>query len=438
MYDRFIQKYSKKNIAIWGLGKEGLSAFAFFRKHLPHKHIILTAASKPDQLILDDYSHFIAEDQFFANDIDTIDVIVKSPGISLYCDNAVLAKEKHVQITSVTNIFYALPLTTKTIAITGTNGKSTVSSLLFHILKTLGHSGELGGNIGTALLDLSGTSEFTITELSSYQTADFRGTIDLAILLNLFPEHIQWHGNHPQYFTDKVNLLRHAKDYILNKTDPRSAHIKLPKSKYFNDLNGIHITENAIYQKTQLLLKAADCKIIGHHNLENISAALKACEYFGISLSLAAEAAKSFKGLDHRLEFLGKTDDHYYVNDSISTTPESAIAALKALADYKTTIILGGEERQQDYSSLVDYMSHNDNIIAITAYETGPRLHEALQKSAPNVPLFKAADLTEAQIIANSQTPKDGLILLSPAAPSYDAFKNFEERGNLFKSNILP
>ena len=436
MYDRFIQRYSKRKIAIWGLGKEGLCAFKFFRKNLPHKYIILTAPSIPEGLVLDEYSEFIKEDEFFKSQIDNIDVIIKSPGISLYCDNALLAKEKNIEITSGTNIFYNLPHETKKIAITGSNGKSTVSSLLYHILKSLGYSVELGGNIGTALLDLTGESEFTITELSSYQTADFRGKADLAVLLNLFPEHIQWHGSHPQYFTDKVNLLRHARDYILNKTDPRSSHIKLPKAKFFNDSKGIHIKNNAIYQKDQKIIRADECKIIGHHNLENISAAFKVCEFYGISLPKAAQAVKSFNGLSHRLEFLGKIGRFYYVNDSISTTPESALAALKALSGYKITIILGGENRGQDFNALIHYISENDNIIVITAYETGTDLHHALSKDAPNVALFSASNLTQAQKIAAEQTDEGGLILLSPAAPSYDAFKNFEERGDLFKSNI--
>lgn len=425
-----------RKLAIWGLGKEGLQSYRTLRAYFPEKHIMMINQDRPDNLPDDDLIRFIREDEL-KDQISHMDVVIKTPGISLYHPLVTVLKQQDVMITSATNLWFAEPRKATTIAITGSNGKSTTCALLRHILSGLGHKTELGGNIGTPLLSLDKGADYYVVELSSYQTADLTHAPDIAVLLNLFPEHIQWHQSHEQYFTDKRNLIRTgARVIILNHTDPLSGNLNPAPPKetlWFNDPAAIHYKGEFIWSGGDILCPLKDIILPGDHNRENICAALTVCGELGFDLKECAALAASFTGLAHRLENLGTFNGITYVNDSISTTPEATIAALKSFEGKDITLLAGGQDRNQSYSDLAQYIKDHPRIKIITAYETGQKICTALNKIDGAARVITAPDLEQSVAKAKKITPDGGIILLSPAAPSYDAFENFEQRGNFFQ-----
>jgi len=415
-----LSELQNKRIAIWGMGMEGRSSLGFLKAHFPDKDLLIINRDWPD-----DVDHFIFEKDI-ENHLDDFDVVIKSPGISYYHEAVGKMIDHGIEVTSATNIWFALEKTGKVIAITGSNGKSTTSDLLHHILTKLGLNAELGGNIGMPLLSLPLDADYYVVELSSYQTCDLKYVPDIAVLLNLFPEHIQWHRNHDQYYYDKCNLIRlGAAVNIVNANEPRLTDTE--NKLCFNSRDGVHFESGVIYSGDMPVGGTEGFPLLGDHNLENLCAALTIAKQLGLVLTECLKASFSYPGLPHRLQIVGPIDGYMYVNDSISTDPEATIAALKALCDKKITLIVGGEDREQDYSELCALID-SQMINVVCAYQTGPRIFEGVNKA----PKYNAESLEEAVCKAKEITPEGGYILLSPASPSYDAFRDFVERGNLF------
>lgn len=416
-----LSELQNKRIAIWGMGREGRTTLAFLKNHFPDKDFIIINRDQAE-----DVENFISEADI-EDHLDDFDVVIKSPGISYYHDMVGKMLDAGKEVTSATNIWFALPRKGKIIAITGSNGKSTTCALLHHIMTGLGLDAELGGNIGTPLLSLAHDADYYVVELSSYQTCDLTGTPDIAVLLNLHPEHLQWHRSHEQYYHDKSNLLRrgapvniiNAEELWLENTENKTC---------FNSRDAIYYEGGMIYNSYMPVGGTAKFPLLGDHNLENLCAALTVCQKLGLVITEALRASYSYPGLRHRLQVVGPLNGHFYVNDSISTDPEATIAALKALQDKQITLIAGGEDRKQNYQELCALIDGCDNVNVICTYTTGPRLYDQL-----NTPRkYRAENLEAAIKKAQSLTPDGGYILLSPASPSYDAFHDFEERGNLF------
>lgn len=409
-----------KRVAIWGMGREGKTTLAFLKEKLPEQDFIIVNRDP-----VKGEEAFIAESDLLDN-LDQFDVIIKSPGISYYHDAVRPMIEAGINVTSATNLWFDLPKSGKVIAITGSNGKSTTSALTHHMLSMLGLNAELGGNIGTPLLSLPLDADYYVVELSSYQTCDLTGTPDIAVLLNLHPEHIQWHRTHEQYYHDKCNLLRRgAAVNIVNARETRLEDIE--NKRYFNNRDGIHFESGIIYDSDMPVGGTAEFPLLGEHNLENLSAALTIAKELGLIITECLKASFSYPGLPHRLQVIGPLDGYTYVNDSISTDPEATIAAIKALDGKLITLIVGGEDREQDYDELCALID-NQMVNVICAYQTGQRIFDGVEKA----PKYQAGDLAEAVDMARVLMADGGYIVLSPAAPSYDAFRDFEERGEVF------
>lgn len=408
-----------KRIAIWGMGREGQTTLAFLKDHLTNAEYIIINRDP-----IENDEKFITENSVQEH-LNDFDIVVKSPGISFYHPLVEMMIAAGITVTSATNIWFALPKSGKVVAITGSNGKSTTSALTHHILSTLDKNVELGGNIGTPLLSLPTDADYYVVELSSYQTCDLTGTPDIAVLLNLHPEHIQWHKTHEQYYHDKCNLIRRGADInIVNANEPRLAETE--NKLGFNDRSLIHFESGIIYQGDMPVGGTEKFPLLGDHNLENLCAALTICKELGLVITDCLKASYTYPGLPHRLQIFGPIDGQMFINDSISTDPEATVAALNALKDKDVTLIVGGEDREQDYADMAQTIE-NTNTTAICAYETGPRIFELLSGDH-----HQATSLEEAIKLAKDITADGGYILLSPASPSYDAFKDFEERGNLF------
>lgn len=391
---------------------------------------------------------FIQIDFFTGNAVleklNCFEVVVKTPGISSYRNEVKEAKNNRVYFTSSTRLWFAEHGNEKTICITGTNGKSTTASLVAHLLSSAGLKATLCGNIGVPLLDLFDVAQppdVWVIELSSYQTSDFEGSPSVGILLNLFPEHLDWHGDIQTYYKDKLQLFSGIKDgkTILNRLDETVANIPFEWHNpiYFNDPDAIHVENGYICNKKIKMLPTKSVKLQGVHNLSNICAALTAVQSIGINLEDCIESIQDFHALPHRLTLLGESNDVKYVDDSISTTPQSAIAAAEVFLDCPVTILLGGQDRGLDWELLAKYLVEKRFYAVVTMPESGPKIQEKIKSFKESMKsdapiLYEASNLNEAVVVAKQITPRGGVVLLSPASPSYGIFKNYEERGDTF------
>lgn len=407
-------------VTVWGAGVEGRAAQVF----LEQRNCIVNVVEDPVT-------------------IPFSGIIVKSPGISIYRHEIKIAKREGAVFTSGTNLFMEAALLMPDerpliIGVTGTKGKSTTSSLIAHLLRFQGNRVALCGNIGVPAIEYANeleNYEAVVVEMSSYQCADLQYPFDISVVLNLYPEHIDWHGSHEQYFKDKLNILANRNPEqiaILNAQDPITAlYAKdTPNAFYFDALNTIHEMGGYFYDGSHKLFPTSVVPLKGAHNLKNVCAALTVVKQAGGDLAACEEALKSFQPLPHRMQEIAVKKGVRYVDDSISTAPETAIAALRAFEPARIILIAGGFDREQDYSVLAEVIAKGGADTVITLPVTGIRLGEAVRKAGGKA--HEAADMIEAVQLASEIARPGTVVLLSPAAPSYGIYKNFEKRGEIF------
>ena len=419
--ENLFKSLKNRKLLIAGFGKEGKSTYKLLRKYFPDK-IIGIADSNSDikKQIPDDNNISFHLGENYLHSIKGYDLVFKSPGISLKdfpCSNS----EK---ITSQTDIFMRF-FGGQTIGVTGTKGKSTTATLIYHILKENGKDVVLLGNIGIPAFEkLSEIKESTIIvfELSAHQLEYVHHSPRVAILLNIFPEHLDHFKSFEAYKIAKLNIAKYQKpEDILIASKTVASHFTKTVSK-------------VLYFEDSMAIAPESVKLKGVHNLNNIKAAILAVEPFGITRENALIAAYGFKSLPHRMEYVGKFGGIHFYNDSISTIPESAIAAVKAIGSIDT-IILGGFDRSLDFSELLNFISAEPlkNIIFIGP--AGKKMYNLLLNRSNNSSnLFLAEGVEDAFEIIKEHTAKEGVCLLSPAAASYDKYHNFEHRGDIFKA----
>ncbi len=425
-----------RRLALWGLGREGWSTLRALRRLWPQMPLTILddAEIEVDELGVD----VVTGRDAVAAALPGFDVVIKSPGVSLYRPEVEEAQRAGVTITSATRIWFAEHPDAQTVCVTGTKGKSTTASLVAQLLGAAGVAAELRGNIGRPLLDpVEEPPDVWVIELSSYQTADLEADPSVAVLLNLYPEHIDWHGDVETYYRDKLNLFVHQKSGIAVVNRDFATRGRFARPVYFNDPEGFHVDDGFVCQGPRRVLSVERIALPGPHNHTNVCAALAAvlCVDPEVDPASLAEAVAAFRGLPRRLMPLGERDGVLYVDDSISTTPQSAIAAIEAFPDRPVTVLLGGYERGLPYGELARYLVSRPVDAVITLPSSGERIADAVRECLGDsqVPvLIEAGDLEEAVAEARRVTPPGGVVLLSPAAPSYVAFRNFEERGEAF------
>jgi UDP-N-acetylmuramoylalanine--D-glutamate ligase len=321
--------------------------------------------------------------------------------------------------------------------VTGTKGKSTVTALIAHVLRKSGKCIALAGNIGTPLLDLVAPSrepDWWVIELSSFQTRDFDGAPTVAVINNLYEEHLDWHGTRERYAADKLAIAKRARHLVVSAqpgliaaTASHSSH------SVFGSAGGWHVAEGVICRATKQVLPLTELPLPGLHNAQNACAALAAIEAAGLDAAALAQHVRTFKALPHRLQALGRRDGIDYVNDSIATTPYATIEALRSLGDRPITVLVGGYDRGLDWSSFVEHVAQYPPQAIVATGANGERIVEALcTVESPGFTLVSASGLDKALECARSLTPAGGTILLSPGAPSFDQFRDYAERGREF------
>jgi UDP-N-acetylmuramoyl-L-alanine---L-glutamate ligase len=405
-----------RRIAIWGAAREGRAALRFLRERNPAMAITVLDDAEGAR---DVDAPLISGRASIAAAIGGFDVVVKSPGISLYDPLVLRARADGARFTSLLNLWFADAPMCRTICVTGTKGKSTTTALIAHILRGVGWNALAAGNIGVPITELSRDGlDAALIEVSSYQAADFDGQCDIAVLTSLHQEHLDWHGNVAAYRRDKLNLLRHARHALIERDAVAAV------AEVF-DLDRLdHATFAACGD-----LRVRNRYLARPHNLSNLAGALAVARLLGIDPHAALRAAEDFPPLPHRQQEIGEVDGVLYVDDSISTTPEAAIAALDVYRDRAVTVILGGHDRGVDYRALIERLRQEPRPGVVLIDASGRRIH-GLLGAGPRVRLTES--MNEAVAQAREMTPHGGVILLSPAAPSYGRYRSFIERGEDF------
>lgn len=438
-----ISQLDGERIALWGWGREGRAAYRAIRSRLPDQ--ALTLFCNADEVVearaIGDAALSTTIEASAAN-LSAFGIVIKSPGISPYRPEALVAAHQGTRFIGGTALWFAERGDERTICVTGTKGKSTTTALLAHLLRAGGHRTALCGNIGVPLLELiDGQAEFWAIELSSYQTRDVATSgvrPQVAVVTNIFPEHLDWHGSEERYVEDKLALLTEARPRIavLNAEDRRLAALSLPDSevRWFGRDDGWHQRGEMLYRGDEPVLDAALLPLPGRHNRGNLSAVLTAAEALGLDGVALAPHAQSFVPLPHRLQSLGTRDGIAYVNDSISTTPHASLAALDVYKDSRAAILVGGHDRGLDWNEFADAMRRRAPAVVVTMGQNGPRIHALLAPIAAHAGfvLSAADDLESAVTQARKFLGGEGVILLSPGAPSYGSYRDFTERGRHF------
>jgi UDP-N-acetylmuramoylalanine--D-glutamate ligase len=438
-----ISQLEGRRVALWGWGRESRAAYQAIRARLPDLPLTLfcTADEGAQARAIGDAS-LATEVEATADRLAAFDVVVKSPGISPYRPEAVAAAARGTHFIGGTTLWFAERPDARTLCVTGTKGKSTTTALLAHLLREAGHRTALAGNIGLPLLELlDAQAEFWAIELSSYQTRDVAPSHvrpELAIVLNIFPEHLDWHGSHARYVEDKLRLLTDAKPRIavLNANDPTLAALSLPESQvhWFGREDGWHMRGHLLHRAGSFVLDTTRLALPGQHNRGNLCAVLAAIEAIGLDAGVLAAHAATFQPLPHRLQTLGTRDGITYVNDSISTTPHASLAALELFNDRRVAILVGGHDRGIDWSGFVDAMRRHPPMAIVTMGQNGPRIFGMLAQAASSqaFSLDAAGDLDQAVQIARARLAGEGVVLLSPGAPSFGAYRDYTQRGRHF------
>jgi UDP-N-acetylmuramoyl-L-alanine---L-glutamate ligase len=433
-------------VAIWGLGREGQAAIRFLRARHPELPLLLLddAADAQAPARLDRVECAFGARQI-ARALGDIDVIVKSPGVSLYRPEIESARGNGVEITSLLNLWFAERVDLTTICVTGTKGKSTTASLVAHMLGKLGRRVALVGNIGVPITAIDATAaDYAVIEVSSYQAADFDGVCDVAVLTSLFPEHLDWHRTLEAYYRDKLNLLRHSRRAIVNREASATvgATRLLPSGvEFFNDEGGVHRRGVGIFDGAEPIGEVRNRYLARAHNTSNLCAALTVAKALGMDPAPALVSTLDFAALPHREQELGVIGEILYVDDSISTAPESTLAALSVYAGHAVTVIVGGHDRGIDYGKLVEALAQGAARSVICLGASGERIYSGLRDAAKGSgaaapAAHRAQSMQDAVARARRLTPAGGVVLLSPAAPSYGYYRDFAERGRDFAYQV--
>lgn len=396
----YLKFLGMENTAILGYGKEGEETEKYLKKNFLELRVE----------ILDEKL-----DKNYLKKQENYDILVKTPGIP---------KEKiKIPYTTATNIFFSeiRARGNQIIGVTGSKGKSTTTSLIYHILKEAGKNVFLLGNIGTPMLsvflqDVKSDAIFVV-ELSSYQLDDIKFSPDIAVVTNLFPEHMDYHRGTKNYYGGKKN--------IINFQQKNNAFVYDPKNKlvvsWLKNYNG-----KAVVFSESADINRIETSLIGEHNKNNIRAAVAVAKLFDVSDDVIKIAVKSFKALPHRLEFVGEFGGIKFYDDAISTTPESTIMAIAALKNV-STIFLGGEDRGYNFSQLEKTIKKYKIRNVVLFPESGNRI------KLKGLNILKTKSMEEAVKFAFKFTEKGSVCLLSCASPSYSLWKNFEEKGEQFQ-----
>lgn len=440
MKQKIIEFLTNKKIAILGFGTEGKSTYNFIKNNLKNYDVTILDQNEINN-INDSQIKIITGENYLKN-LEQYDIILKTPGINI----------KTIDTTKIENKIYSqlelLLMFNKqnVIGITGTKGKSTTTTLIYNVLKEQLDNVLIAGNIGIPILDQieeGNDKTIYVTEMSSHQLEYITTSPHIGIILNLYQDHLDHAGSVKHYHECKLNMFKYQNkdDIAIYCSDNETLNEKVKNGNYeaqkyeiqleYNQ-NTVSLKDNKVYFNNELLYIDDSKRLLpGMHNLENIMVTILIAKLFNLDLEKAKKTIDSFKGLENRLEYCGTYNNIKYYCDTIATIPEATISGIEALKDIDT-LIIGGMDRGIDYTKFIEYLNtcNISNIICMptTGYKIAPQLKHNN--------ILKAETLDEAVELAKKYTKPNKICLLSPAASSYEYFKNYIEKGNKFKELI--
>jgi len=443
-------------IAVLGFGMEGKDTVKYL---LDQGFSDLTVFDRKPENLLDvkeinlSKAKFITGTDYLKNGLCEYKTIFRSPGVYRYTPEIIKAEESGSEIKSNIKLFFEV-FKGFTVGITGTKGKGTTSTLIYEIMKKSGKKVFLVGNIGSpplTILDSTDKKSIVVLELSSFQLIDLKSSPNIAVVLNITADHLDWHKNRQEYLEAKRNIVLHQKkeDFKVVNFDYESSRsfINLSPSinYYFSSkkkITGVYVKDGYIYsnmggkilkigQTDRLLLR-------GHHNWENVCAAICASQLAGGDVNSIRKTVYSFKGLEHRLELVRNLKGIKYYNDSFSTNPQTTMAAVDSFTE-PITLILGGYDKGLKFEEMIKHLcvkNNLPNIILIGNVEN--MLYAMLIRYGFRGGIYRMAKSDMVKIVkqSNKITKVGGVVLLSPACASFDMFKDYKDRGNQFKDAV--
>ncbi|MGA9573168.1 MAG: UDP-N-acetylmuramoyl-L-alanine--D-glutamate ligase [Lysobacterales bacterium] len=438
-------------VGIIGAGREGQAVWRQVRRRFPGKPLSLfseSPISEAFQKQLDPALDAFHSGPLDVNTLKDFDLLVRSAGVSIYRDELIELRTLGVPFTTASNLWFAENPKARTICISGTLGKSTTAKLTAHLLKQAGLRTCLAGNIGRPMLDCENEAvDWWVIELSSYQIADLEAKPDIALLLNFSEEHLDWHRGIENYRADKLRLAQLASNgrVIANFSDEvlKQGLKNDPGITWFNMIGHWQAGKDFVYRQMRQsdppgLVHSQVCgpaSLPGAHNMQNLAAALTVVQVLDLQIPRLHEALFSFSGLPHRLQFVGEKSGVIYINDSISTTPVSVMAALQTFNNDGVVLLLGGMDRGLDWSDFARRMLEQAPYAIVALPDNGPGIIGKLKAAGvrPEGGFHTVTGLKEAVLQAEKLVPENGCILLSPGAPSFPHFRDFEDRGEQFR-----
>lgn len=422
-------------VAIAGYGVEGESNYTYW--HNLGADITIFDEKEPSRPIPEGITMYIGADAF--SKLDGFDVVVRTAGLS---PDKIVTNGK---IWSATNEFFA-KCPAPIIGVTGTKGKGTTCSLIAVILKSVGKTIHLVGNIGVPALSILGEvkpDDIVVFELSSFQLWDLEKSPETAVILMIEPDHMDMHASMDEYVNAKANIARYQKPddlLIYHPTNQYSAEIAAQapasKKKYLTP-EGAYLKDDQIVIAENVICSVSEVGLIGAHNLENICAAITAAWRYTQDLDAIKRAIIGFKGLPHRLEFVREVNSVKYYNDSFSSAPGATIAAIRSFEEPEI-LICGGFDRDLDYTELAQAIAEQQNIKKVLLIgQTKQAIAESFTATRfTKYHVLETANMNEIVQAAKKEAKPGDVVILSPGCASFDMFKDFKDRGEQFKQIV--
>ena len=428
----FMNVFKNNIVTVFGLAKSGIAA-AKKLASLGAKVLVTDIKAEADPALLKELKQLgiaIELGGHSAKAIAGAELIVVSPGIHLDIPILEEAKQKGIPIISEIELAYCL-LTKPIIAVTGTNGKTTTTTLIGELLKAGGKKVAVAGNIGYPLVAVDDQDlDYIVAEISSYQLE----TIDkfqpwISVILNIQPDHLDRHGSMEEYIKQKARIFKNqtSDDYLVFNGDDSAVKKMVKQAK-------VKLIEFSKKHPEIITLAPGEIKIPGRHNLENALAAASAAYLCGVDKQTVAQVLKTFPGVEHRIEFITSINGVEFYNDSKATNPDSTLVAIETFKDRGLILILGGRDKGVALDTLVSEIRQHVKAVVLVG-EATQRFNEALTKAGYKNIYFADSMKGAAERSLKLGAPGD-IALLSPACASFDMFSNFEERGRVFKQAV--